>query len=996
MRDALVRGRRYTVNRFTIEEVRAFWDAAADEYVHDGQAMAATHRQRFERGFEYFRPRDGMRALNIWSRTGEAIDYFRQCAPRLELVNAEVSPRMIEKARARYPDETFITTTLASLPFADGEFDFILSLETLEHAPDPLVFLSELGRVLKPGGTLVLSCPPATAELPLRVYEALLPNHGEGPHRFPSSREVKQLLRAAGLELKHHDGTLFIPVGPRSLRRLEPLVERVVARTPLSEFGIRQFYVCERPRGGGPWQELMRQVVDVGLCTRCGTCVGVCPTGVLEFEGIDEECVPAAVRPEDCTQCGWCTAACPGARVSFAKVHATVGDAPVESVELGPLRRVRVAHACDRGIRVAGASGGVVTAVLGDLLDRGVITGAVVLNGHAEAPWRPWPRVARTREESIQAAQSKYCVTPTNVFLREVDPARDRLAVVALPCQVHALRMLERDGHPAMRTVSLIIGLYCGNQLSFGATRSFLKRHGVRDLSEVAEIRYRDGAWPGQVRCVLKDGRSFAVPKFQFNHLISSYVLDRCLLCTDLAAEGADISVGDAWGVEPEQGSGSSLVISRTERGEATMAELVSRGVLAAEEIEVERAVAMHAHGLDLKKTGSFLRLRRLARKGRPVPQYDVSAPRPSLVRRGIEVLISAHFRIMRTRLARAIVGRIPFGLVGPVYVGARTVWKSVAARKYENRAKVGETQPAGRGWWWRLLGPLLLLIMLWRVGLGPCWSAVSGADPTWFLAACAMSVPALGIKAFRWQELLRAHGFTLLWRESAGIYAAGLLAGAVTPGKVGDLAKAPLLAARGVPWGTGIAASLWDRAFDGLLLFAAGAGGVLALPTLPGRGTFALATAGAVVLALAGVVVFRRAVARTLPSRDARWWGMMTVATLAALACYFASAYCCARALALPLGVVDVVAGMAVAAVLGLLPITVAGIGTRDAAFVVIFGPRGVDAEHALALSALVLAWMLVNCVLFLAVSRWGLARRAPATSGGPVQGASAHESPP
>ena len=67
--------------------------------------------------------------------------------------------------------------------------------------------------MLKPGGRLVLSCPPATAELPLWIYELLLPNHGEGPHRFLSTREVKGLLHAAGLELERHESTLFIPAG---------------------------------------------------------------------------------------------------------------------------------------------------------------------------------------------------------------------------------------------------------------------------------------------------------------------------------------------------------------------------------------------------------------------------------------------------------------------------------------------------------------------------------------------------------------------------------------------------------------------------------------------------------------------------------------------------------------------------------------------------------------------------------------------------------------
>ena len=191
MSEAFVMGRRYRPNRFRIEEVRAFWDSVADRYVHENRSLKETHFQRFDRAFAHFQAAKGMRALNVWSRNGEAVDYFRRLAPDLQLVNAEVSPRLIAEARARYPEEVFIETDLLALPFAGSEFDFILSLETIEHAPDPLGFLLELARVLKPEGRLVLSCPPAAAELPLWLYERFLPNHGEGPHRFLGSKKSR-------------------------------------------------------------------------------------------------------------------------------------------------------------------------------------------------------------------------------------------------------------------------------------------------------------------------------------------------------------------------------------------------------------------------------------------------------------------------------------------------------------------------------------------------------------------------------------------------------------------------------------------------------------------------------------------------------------------------------------------------------------------------------------------------------------------------------------
>ncbi len=45
------------------------------------------------------------------------------------------------------------------LPFADGEFDTVLSVQTLEHTPKPQALVREMARVLHPDGRLLLSAP---------------------------------------------------------------------------------------------------------------------------------------------------------------------------------------------------------------------------------------------------------------------------------------------------------------------------------------------------------------------------------------------------------------------------------------------------------------------------------------------------------------------------------------------------------------------------------------------------------------------------------------------------------------------------------------------------------------------------------------------------------------------------------------------------------------------------------------------------------------------
>lgn len=52
-----------------------------------------------------------------------------------------------------------IVSDITEIPVADHSFDYIMCLEVLEHLPDPVKALTEFSRILKPGGSLVLTAP---------------------------------------------------------------------------------------------------------------------------------------------------------------------------------------------------------------------------------------------------------------------------------------------------------------------------------------------------------------------------------------------------------------------------------------------------------------------------------------------------------------------------------------------------------------------------------------------------------------------------------------------------------------------------------------------------------------------------------------------------------------------------------------------------------------------------------------------------------------------
>ncbi len=235
-------------NKFTISQVRHFWDSVGRNYdrYHERGGIHETHFRRFSVSMQYLDLKAGDKVLNVWSRTGEAIPYLRQKQAEILLYNLEASNEFVKVAQARFPGEKFDQTDLEKLPFSDNFFNAILSLETLEHVPHPLLFMSELYRVLRPEGQLVMSVPTSTMEWPMRIYQILVPDHGEGPHRFLFPTSVKKLITDTGFELRLHRGTLLLPAGPTLLRNAADRLMELFQNTFLKNFGLRQFYICRK------------------------------------------------------------------------------------------------------------------------------------------------------------------------------------------------------------------------------------------------------------------------------------------------------------------------------------------------------------------------------------------------------------------------------------------------------------------------------------------------------------------------------------------------------------------------------------------------------------------------------------------------------------------------------------------------------------------------------------------------------------------------------
>lgn len=328
--------------------------------------------------------------------------------------------------------------------------------------------------------------------------------------------------------------------------------------------------------------------------------------------------VADAVPRDLCTDCGIsrssdpkrCGRACqfinPDYPTLEARVHGRPRDmAKPDEVHFGP--HTRMVRAALKSPLPGAQWTGITTRIAERLLETGAVDAVLTMAPDPADRWRPVPVLVTRAQDMAQCRGMRMGYAP---LLALLEPARTaghkRLAVIGIPCQVYALRALERElGFERL----YVIGTPCSDNTTTENFHTFL----ALLAADPTTITYLEFHPDYHVELRFTDGTIKEIPFLQLpiSKLPPDFFPMTCRTCVDYTNVLADITVGYMGG------EGEQWLLVRNARGEelvgllgddVKLSQPGSSGKRAAAVKGFAANVALAAGGLPVNRMPDWLR----------------------------------------------------------------------------------------------------------------------------------------------------------------------------------------------------------------------------------------------------------------------------------------------------------------------------------------------------------------------------------------------------
>lgn len=284
------------------------------------------------------------------------------------------------------------------------------------------------------------------------------------------------------------------------------------------------------------------------LCLGCGICVDACPTKSISI-GIDNGEYRPTINPTTCINskgCHKCSMVCPGIGVNLQSITNQLyrQEGTIYDHKTGYYLSSYYGYATDLETRWHGASGGLLTAFIAFLLDKGYISAAVVSENDLKQPFLNKIVLIHQSCELYRTRSSKYCPVKFDGIVEQVKKEKGKVVIVGLPCIMHGFRKYEMIDRDFQNHIWGYIGLYCSCGRTFNLTEYVFQKNQI-DKASLSYFQYRDEGCLGSMVTIDKNGIKKIPFQLYYHPLRSFFIPNRCLFCTDHFAEMADIAFGD-------------------------------------------------------------------------------------------------------------------------------------------------------------------------------------------------------------------------------------------------------------------------------------------------------------------------------------------------------------------------------------------------------------------------------------------------------------------
>jgi len=177
--------------------------------------------------------------LDIGCANGYYIFYLNKLG--YNITGSDLSPECINVCKKRAEEQRvkidFVCTDVEDLKFKDNSFDGLISFSTLRYLPDMKKALSEIRRVVKPSGTILIDFPnkhsPWFLTFQKLATKYKLP-HDQKCDKYYSANELKKIFKQAGFKKIEIKAILFIArTVPKIFTPLCIVVDQIGNNLPL-------------------------------------------------------------------------------------------------------------------------------------------------------------------------------------------------------------------------------------------------------------------------------------------------------------------------------------------------------------------------------------------------------------------------------------------------------------------------------------------------------------------------------------------------------------------------------------------------------------------------------------------------------------------------------------------------------------------------------------------------------------------------------------------